>query len=284
MKSFKSSDNGKLLQIFSLVSLVLSLLATLGRLASLLFFYDKIGYYKSGAPLPIISNAIFVLALVILALAAFVLAPCKTRTELSKLEKLSALVPFSALVVHFISRVSSTIGSQEPIKWTDLLVLVLTLCAAAFFVSVAFCSQPSSLTALCGIGGVFWVASAWLESYLDLYIPMNSPDKLFFHFACLGGVFFIFFELRELYAMPRPRLYLFSSAAAVLTMLTGSLVSLIANACDVFERYSSAEYDVIFTAIAIYASVRLFSTCFAKAPIEDPATDGEEAPTETEST
>ena len=275
MKSFKSSDNGKLLKIFSLVALALSLLAMLGRVLSLLFFYDKIGYYKSGAPLPIVSNAIFALALVFFALAAFAIAPAKVRTELSKPEKLSALVPFSALVVHFFSRVSSTIGSQEPIKWTDLLVLLLTLCAAAFFASIAFCPQPSSLTALCGIGGVFWVASAWLESYLDLYIPMNSPDKLFFHFACLGGVFFIFFELRTLYAMPRPRLYLFSTAAAVLTMLTGSLASLIANARDVFARYSIAEYDVIFTAIAIYAAVRLFSLCFAKAPVEK--SDVEEA-------
>ena len=76
MKSFKSSDNGKLLQIFSLVALVLSLLAMLGRLASLLFFYDKIGYYKVGAALPIVSNIVFAVALALFAVAsAFLITP-----------------------------------------------------------------------------------------------------------------------------------------------------------------------------------------------------------------
>ena len=276
MKSFKSSDNGKLLQIFSLVALVLSLLAMLGRLASLLFFYDKIGYYKVGAALPIVSNIVFAVALALFAVAsAFLITPTTPGVKLSRIERLAALPPFAALTTHFFFSISSTFSSDEPVSWTKLLVLLLCAASAIFFLLIANGRHPSAPTAICGILSVFWVASAWLESYLDLYIPMNSPDKLYFHFACLGAVFFIFFEVRTLYAMPRPRLYLFSTAAAVLTILTCSLANLIANARNVFERYSSAEYDVIFMTIAIYASVRLFSNCFTKAPTEEDPTEAE---------
>ena len=58
MTPSNTSDKSRALA-FSLVALSLAVLATAGRLFSLLFFYDRIGYYQSGAILPIASNILF---------------------------------------------------------------------------------------------------------------------------------------------------------------------------------------------------------------------------------
>ena len=47
MTPSNTSDKSRALA-FSLVALSLAVLATAGRLFSLLFFYDRIGYYQSG--------------------------------------------------------------------------------------------------------------------------------------------------------------------------------------------------------------------------------------------
>ena len=79
MTPSNTSDKSRALA-FSLVALSLTVLATAGRLFSLLFFYDRIGYYQSGAILPIASNILFAASVVFFGVAAlFLLKPAKTR-------------------------------------------------------------------------------------------------------------------------------------------------------------------------------------------------------------
>lgn len=241
------------------ISVVLAALATAGRLISLYCFYDKIGYFQRGAILPVISNVLYVLSLLFFAFSAFFLLPkSEPRATLKKAERIAALLPAAALAVHVLLCAKTLF---EGAKIFEILDLLLAIVGVIFFVSLAFCRQPSALTAISGVGVVLWMLIVWIISYLDLNVPMNSPDKLFFHFACLGGATFVFFEVRTLYAMPRNRFYLFSMLASILMLSVSAIPSIIASFDNVFSVYTLLQYDTVFLTLAIYSLVRLVFFC-----------------------
>jgi hypothetical protein len=243
---------------FSLVALYLTVLATAGRLFSLLSFYDRIGYYQSGAILPIASNILFAASVVFFGVAAlFLLKPAKTVAIPTKSAGYVALLPALALAVCAIISLK---GIATPLfDLLSLFDILLAVSGAVFFASLALCRQPSVLSVLTGIGAIFWLALAWLQSYRDFTVPMNSPDKLFFHFGCLGAALFIFSEIRAIYNMPRPRFYYFSIFTAILSLAVSSIPSLIGKACGIFASYSLTFKDIFFLALLVYAIARLLT-------------------------
>lgn len=277
MKSTPSSAIKKRVLLLCAISVALSVLATVGRLVSLTSFYDKIGYYRADALLPKLSELLYALALVFFAVSACLLLPkLKMTPNLEKHERIAALVPAAAILTHILLDASKLFESAGILETLDM---IFSLFALTFFVSLAFCAQPSALTAVSGIGSVLWIAIVWIGSYLDLNVPMNSPDKLFFHFACVGCMVFVFAELRTEYDMPRPRLYLFSMLAAILSIFTCSIPNIIASFNDTFAVYTLLQYDVIFLTIALYALVRLVSFCIGykeyeeETPVDDEEND-----------
>ena len=252
-----NSDKSRAL-VFSLVALALSGLAAAGRLFSLLFFYDRIGYYQSGAFLPIASNILFAASVLFFGVAAiFLIKPSKVIATPTGSTRYVSLVPALALAVYVVSSLGRIV-IPEP-DTISTISIILAVIGAVFFASLAFCRQPSVITVLTGIGAIFWLAIAWLRSYRDFTIPMNSPDKLFFHLGCLGATLFIFSEIRAMYGLPRPRFYYFSIYTAILTLAVSSIPSLIGNACNTFASYSLQFEDIFFLSLFFYAVVRLLT-------------------------
>lgn len=252
-----NSDKSRAL-VFSLVALALSGLAAAGRLFSLLFFYDRIGYYQSGAFLPIASNILFAASVVFFGVAAiFLIKPSKVIATPTGSTRYVSLVPALALAIYVVSSLGRIV-TPDP-DTISMISIILAVIGAVFFASLAFCRQPSVITVLTGIGAIFWLAIAWLRSYRDFTIPMNSPDKLFFHLGCLGATLFIFSEIRAMYGLPRPRFYYFSIYTAILTLAVSSIPSLIGNACNTFASYSLQFEDIFFLSLFFYAVVRLLT-------------------------
>ena len=252
-----NSDKSRAL-VFSLVALALSGLAAAGRLFSLLFFYDRIGYYQSGAFLPIASNILFAASVLFFGVAAiFLIKPSKVIATSKGSTRYVSLVPALALAIYVVSSLGRVV-TPEP-DTISTISIILAVIGAVFFASLAFCRQPSVITVLTGIGAIFWLAIAWLRSYRDFTIPMNSPDKLFFHLGCLGATLFIFSEIRAMYGLPRPRFYYFSIYTAILTLAVSSIPSLIGNACNTFASYSLQFEDIFFLSLFFYAVVRLLT-------------------------
>jgi hypothetical protein len=252
-----NSDKSRAL-VFSLVALALSGLASAGRLFSLLFFYDRIGYYQSGAFLPIASNILFAASVLFFGVAAiFLIKPSKVIATPTGSTRYVSLVPALALAIYVVSSLGHIV-TPEP-DTISTISIILAIIGAVFFASLAFCRQPSVITVLTGIGAIFWLAIAWLRSYRDFTIPMNSPDKLFFHLGCLGATLFIFSEIRAMYGLPRPRFYYFSIYTAILTLAVSSIPSLIGNACNTFASYSLQFEDIFFLSLFFYAVVRLLT-------------------------
>lgn len=257
--------------IFALVALILAILATAGRLFSLLFFYDRIGYYQSGAALPFISNILFAASVLFFAVAAIALVkPPKVLAPPTRSAGYVALAPAIALAVYAVSSIGRVISPEADIIST--IYVLLAIVGAVFFASLAFCRQPSVLSVLTGVGAIFWLALSWLRSYRDFTVPMNSPDKLFFHLGCIGAALFVFSEIRAIYGIPRPRFYYFSIFTAILSLAVSSIPSLIGKACGVFASYSLLLEDIFFLSLLAYATVRLITLAASK-PTEPEESD-----------
>lgn len=257
--------------IFTVLALALAAVASALRLLCLFFFYDKIGYYQRGEILPIISNIFYAASIVFFAIAArFVIKPQKQVAPLSKPSRVASLLPLCATVFYLINYF--LVGVDSP-KWYDYALLVCGVISAIFFASLAFCSQPSNITALTGVGAIVWFASAAMKSYLDFFVPMNSPDKLFFQLGALGATLIVFCEIRALYGIGQPRAYLFGFFAGILAICTSAIPSLIASANDIFASYTLANEDIVMLTLAIYAAVRLLTTAPAKAQEQSEAAD-----------
>lgn len=276
MTSINNSDKRRIL-LYSVIALIMSALATAGRLFSLLFCYDDIGYYQSGKLLPILSNAVFAASVVFFGIAAlFLLKPAKTVAFPNKAARYTALLPAVAIIIYLIF-------SAEVLFLSDSNILpeisaVFAIISALFFLSLAFCRQPSAISALLGVGCIFWLAICWFISYRDFTVPMNSPDKLVFHFGCIGAALFVFSEIRAIYCMSKPRFYYFSIFTAILSMSVSSIPSLIGSAGEIFSSYSLTYNDLFFLALTVYAVVRLITLTLCKPPVET----AKEAQTESE--
>ena len=261
MKLFdKNEASAKRLTLLSAIALGLALLATVGRIVCLSFFYDRIGYFTRGALLPIALTLIYTLAIIFFAVAVFCNKYDAPSAKLSKASSLAALLPAVAFFPLIVSGINAILSLPSGVKAPlfDLLYLVLSVAASAYFLSLAFAKQPSSASIVLGVASILWAAFAWMGSYLDFYVPMNSPDKLFFHLACIASMLLVFSEVRAIYEIPRTKMYYFSFFTAIVCISTSAIPSLIASSGDVFASYSLANEDLVFTAIFIYAAIRLF--------------------------
>ena len=253
----RSADKRRIL-IFTLIALALTVTATVLRLVCLFFFYDRIGYYRQGEILPVLSNIFYAASVAFFAISArFLVKPQSYIAPPKKPAQLAALLPLAAMIVYVINISANVFGNSAP--WYELLLLVFGVVSVVFFGSVAFCRQPSALSALTGVGCILWLALASLRSYLDFFVPMNSPDKLFFQLGALGATLLVFSELRAMYRMYQPRVFFFCFFTGIFATAVSSICDLIANAGDVFASYTLLYEDTVILAILVYGIVRLFS-------------------------
>lgn len=274
MKLFdRTESSAKRLTMLSIIALCLAAVVIIGRTVCLLFFYDRIGYFKSGALLPIALTILYLLSVVFFAAAAFLNRYDAPSASLSKRSSLAALLPCVAFIPLIISKAQNLLSlpSGEKTPWLDLLYLFFSIFAAAYFLSLALSKQPSPTSVILGVGCIVWCALAWMSSYLDFFVPMNSPDKLFFHLACIGCMLLVFSDVRAIYKIPRPGVYYFSFFSALIALGASAIPSIIGNFANVFASYSLLKEDIIFTAIFIYAAIRLFD----KPQAEPVDSDGE---------
>ena len=279
MKLFNRSEPSvKRTAILSVTALCLAAISALTRTLCLFFFYDEIGYFKTGAVLPVIFNVIYTLSILFFAFCSICFSPITPKANPGKPEKLSSLIVCAAFVPLIITKAVSTFGASGTDKPSLIAILsvVFALLSAAYFASLAFCKQPSAISVMLGVACIIWAVISWISSYLDFFVPMNSPDKLFFHFACIGAILVVFADIRAIYGIPRPKMYFFSFCAGLVALCTSSLPSIIANAKNLFASYSLLYEDIAFLAIAIYAAVRLLThTGDEKSKSDSDGTDAE---------
>lgn len=238
------------------------------RIISLFFFYDDTGYYKVGAILPIIANAILALSIIFfLAVSIFGIDKKQSIEPTGKLSQYATLLPMGALIFRVL-RVFATPFNDTVVN--KYLMAVSAIIAAIFFFLMFFAKRSyKNITFYMGIGALLYVMLSWMCAYFDFFIPINSTDKIFFYLACAGALIFIFNEMCACYGFVRAKFYYFSLYTSIIILLVSPISALIGYFCGAIKGYITLEADVFFVALLVYAVTRLMDAQNSKIVIEE---------------
>ncbi len=268
IKTKNTMCEAKKVKLYFFIALAVSGVAVILRTLSLLFFYDgELAYYSRGAVLPVISNIFYGMAVVFFLIAAYLLIKPKCSVPApSRRECFTAIIPavFAAVYAVDILLGIITDKTDAPIDKMVLISAVLALVAAAFFFTVAFSKTFNIVTVILGVGFVFWCGITWIMSYMDLYVPINSPDKLFFHFGLVGAALFVSSELRTMFDISKPKFYYFTLFFSILTLGVASIPTIIGNLSGVFDIYECGYESLILFGILLCAICRGIITVIQK--------------------
>ena len=121
------------------------------------------------------------------------------------------------------------------------------------------------------------------DSYMNLYLPMNSPEKLWLSTAVVAAIFFLVCEIRALVTKPYTATWFFSAATAVSVLWPSSLILILGSRDGVFYQPISMAtllFAVFLFTVALYAIIRLFTMAINPLPKEDAELPEETEPTE----
>ena len=240
----------------SAIALAVSIISAILHTVSMLFFCDAYKYFVSGAAMPIISNAFLVVSIIAFAVCAFLFADSKNAVRAPHgIAGYTALIAAAAMLLYSSKMVSVALETKSI---SSIITLICAIVATVFFVMIPFFNEYTTITALCGTGFIIWLGISWLNSYNDLFIPMNAPEKLFFHFGCIGAALLVVAELRSMFEISKSKLYRFSLWSAQLLLLAASLPSVI-NFLTKNAKSSVFYESLVLFAIAIYAIARNIS-------------------------
>ncbi len=279
---FKSK---KALRIWGISAICVAVISALLRLLSIFFFYDKdIGYYRSGAVLPIIAQAlpvVFVVAAFVFAVIPY-LRPSVGSPSSTFSTRIISVFPAAGFsgyaVVYLISfaeqlRIYGTSLTRDLI-W-NILISIAIIGAAVFF-WLTFLNKKIgtilySLMGLCVIlTSVYFLAG----SYFDTFVQMNAPNKTVFQFALLTAMLLTVNEMRVGLSENKPVFHLFTATAAVIFMTTSALPSIICCFAGKMPlNYTVLFEDGVILLFAVFAFARLCSLCFCKEITKDEATE-----------
>lgn len=272
------------LKIYGICSLGITAVCVLLRILCVSFFFDSdIGYYASGAVLPIILNAVLVLSCV--AALIFCLVPrirvSPTTPAATKSVKLAAIFPavgFAAYAVVYFKWLADYSAIYGSVPFSYILTAIATLGACAFFCLAAFRKSNADIVyVLTGVLAIVWLVVSLAECYFDTLVQMNSPNKLIFQFATLGGMLLLVNELRQGFEFKRKGFHLFSASVAALFLLTSSLPSIVCYfAGDMPMSYSLLYSDAVLLLLSVFAVVRLIQMCFGNEPCVAEESENEE--------
>ena len=279
------------LRIYGICAMAIAVMCIALRLVGILFFFDiDIGYYTGGA-VPFLASYLPGLAVVLAAVFCFLpwvrVTPCEVRN--TKAVRISAIFPALGSIFWFVTYAISLIDYKEIYGTLPFIYVFTALCAllaAVFFILIAFTRDTASvLYVIAGLFTVIWIVLSLAESYFDIYVQMNSPNKLIFQFATLGGILLTVNEMRNGFDVKRPRFHLFSSSVAVILLGTSSIPSVV---CFLLGKMPSSYIlfytDCIFLLMFVFATARLVQQCFSKeaVPSVDEQTVAEQADEPTE--
>ncbi len=259
--------------LISIAATATCLITAVLHTISMLSFCDEWGYFVSGAILPIISCALVAFSVVAFAASAYL---CSDKGEQIGAPKeavgYTSLLPALAMLFHTAGLIPSVLADADIFS---IALLISALASGVFFVMIPFSKEYGSITALCGIGFIVWLGLSWMSSYNDLYIPMNSPEKLFFHFGCIGAALLTVAELRAMFGISKPALFRFSLWSAQLLLLTAALPTAVKFILENAKTSMFSEHLVLLC-LAVYAISRGISITAADIRAKKQSSDNEE--------
>lgn len=249
-------------------------------LLSFLLFYDNsIGYFDPG-PLPSLSLACCIAPL--LALAVYLLCVGKQQPDDSSFSfpapggNPCAWIPAVGLVLFAAYRVYLLIAGG--ITLFSVLLPVFSLLSAVYFFMVARNLCPSGdLLPLAGFAPLLLCALLTAYTYFDMFVEMNSPQKLYLQFSLVSFMLYVTSELRYPLHKPAPRTTVFFGASTLLIGSAGFICGTVAYLCGILISADYFSQSLLGICFFCYTLVRLitFSRNLARLPETDMGAEAE---------
>lgn len=241
---------------FLATALSLAVISAVLRALNIFFFFDEsLGYYESGAALPLVANILLGVGALFLVVFAF----CFFRRE--KIEYSSrSVIQICVSVISAITALALAVGNAiEAFKGDRLgmLTAALSLMCALYFVCALVDINPI-YKALAGIFAIARLTFMLAASYFNQSVQMNAPDKVLFGLACVFSMLFVASELKVFVGTARTPIYLIASALAAVLSATSAIPSIIAvHASKLPESNGLYMEYYLLLGIALYAGARL---------------------------
>ena len=274
MKNTTHSVRRMALSFFT-IALILTLTATTLRIFNLFFFFNgSLGYYVSGALLPLlewICLGASVALLLILSLLWFRKQSVgyAEHTPLGvRVGALFGAAGFGLLLIRDVLSYVDALNSDAEWK-TGIIPILLCLGAVAYFVLTAWNVRSEAFRLLTGFCVILRLLTSLSNSYFNFLIPMNAPDKLMFQLGVLSAMLFLINEIRALVSKPRPVFYLFSAGIALVFLSASSLPSILAINQGILLDGSNLYCDFALLGLFLYVLFRFLFFCLSPEIEED---------------
>ena len=259
-----------------ILTAALTLAGVILRTVCLLCCFDaNPGYFSEGV-LPMLSNLLYVAAVIAAVAGAALIPKSILPTELH--------IPMRAFVAILlgVSLAAFTVISLLicfPARRNDVMIipsLLGLLASTYYFVSWNRDGRYPNWLSFLGYLPALWSISAVGDTYFDNYVTMNSPVKIALQMGFLGFALMCLSELRFRVGRSAPRYSIAFLSIGAFTCLVGSIPVLIATCAGVLDHFRHLLYATVLLCAGLYGLYLLFRyTCLppAEGSSLEPAAD-----------
>ena len=261
------------LRVFLAGVLFLTLAGIVLRTLNLVFFYDSdIGYYSNDAILPLVMNIFMLITFAAIGICSAIL-PKKPYMTTGRENNIALKLIGALCALAFLgAALCALLGFVEPVTNKTYIFIVAALASTLYFLLGAL-GKSDETRALFLIPLVVSIVYILAISYFDVFVQMNSPNKVLLQIACLVSMLFFVYEARCITGELKKKLYLFSLACAVFFSGTASVPSLIAyfsgKMGNYFVSINYIVFDAIFAVLFLYFTARLITMMVSADRVDD---------------
>lgn len=264
-------------KIYTFSAIALTGMAILLRICNFLLIYDPTVDYFDRHPLHLIFRALCVLTVAWL-LTSIMFIPrysfsTKVKIPASRATRLMGAVCACVAAASFFFFRENMFYYAAHAKLYHLLA-IFSLLSTVYFALQFIDGVPQAISALSGYVVLLWLGIMLSVTYLNLYVPMNSPFKVTLHMALISIMLHVLEDARRQIGRHFRIAYLTYTLIAMLTCGIASFPVLVAYALGLYPNVDYLFYASLMLIFFLYLCVRAYD-CYRALMVTPQATPEE---------
>ncbi|MBE6538089.1 MAG: hypothetical protein E7671_01315 [Ruminococcaceae bacterium] len=265
----------KYLSRYAAAFAVLAIVGIVLRTLALYTVYDsEIGYYRSGALLPMLFNAMIIPTIIgVISMLFFLPRSAEKKLALSagtlslRIAAAFALVTSAVPAFYvFLGMMGDTVLYSVPTVGTGAVIDAFTmifgvLSVIYFALVIAKKTDRGEGHVYFGYAVILFILMILAKTYFDFNTTMNSPNKLLLQITLMSVMLYFLLELRFSLGNAAPRAYSAVSLVSFCLTAVCSVPGIIAYFAGIFIKEEYLVYHIAVLGFGIYIAVRFVSFC-----------------------
>ena len=235
-----------------ILMLALSLISVALRSLCMVFYFDADPGYFAADFMPILSNALYFVAVATAAICVCLIPANSLPKELRTYMRAPLSIVLGLALVVFTALSFALCFSARKSNLMIAPAALGILASLYYFISANRNGRYPDWLSLCGYLSVFWSVAGIGEVYFDRYTAMNSPVKISLLFALMGFMFIVLAEMRFRVDRSMPRYSVFLLSVGCFTTLTGSIPLLVAIGAGKLDSIRLLLYSAVLIVAGFY--------------------------------